>query len=324
VSGSGLSGEGVSERGHAGSQPAHGVLVLDKPCGPTSHDMVSRVRRVLRTRAVGHAGTLDPMATGVLVIGVGDGTKLLHHLTGADKAYRATLRLGVQTDTLDAQGRVTEHAPVPGDLSVEAVESAARAFVGEYLQRAPDISAIKQAGQRLYARARRGEIVSAPERSVVVHELRVLRVEAPEIELMVRCGKGFYVRALARDLALALGSVGHLSQLRRTHSGSFSLADALDASALTQEPAALAAAMRARMLPLAAALRDRPRCVLNAAGLIEVRHGRPVRSEHCAHGPLPSGAEQGPIALVDERGQLRALGRAEAERVLVIRGMSEA
>jgi tRNA pseudouridine55 synthase len=295
----------------------HGVLVVDKPSGPTSHDVVGRLRRLLRTRAVGHAGTLDPMATGVLVIGVGEGTKLLSHLSGADKAYVANVRLGETTDSLDAQGQVIETAAVP-DLSFEQIADVAQQFLGPQVQRVPEISAVRVDGQRLYDRARRGEVVHAPERNVVVHELEVMRVALPEIVLRVRCAKGFYVRALARDLALALGSVGHLTQLRRTHSGEFGLEDAAPPEALSLD--AGGAALQARLLPLSAALRGCARGVLNEAGVTDAGHGRPLEATRfTACDPLEPG--QQPIALVDEAGVLRALGRAEGDRVLVMRGI---
>ena len=295
----------------------HGVLVVDKPSGPTSHDVVGRVRRLLRTRAVGHAGTLDPMATGVLVLGIGEGTKLLAHLTGADKSYLATVQLGAATDTLDAQGRVLETAPVPA-LEPEQIAAIAQRFLGAQAQRVPEFSAVRVDGQRLYDRARRGESVSTPERDVVVHELELMRVALPEIVLRVRCSKGFYVRALARDLAHALGTFGHLTALRRTHSGVFGLEDAAPPELLDRE--ADGAVLRARLLPLSAALRGCARGVLNAAGVTDVSHGRalePSRFQACD--ALEPG--QQPIALVDEAGVLRALGRAEGERVLVIRGI---
>lgn len=295
----------------------HGVLVVDKPTGPTSHDVVGRVRKLLRTRAVGHAGTLDPMATGVLVLGVGEGTKLLSYLSGADKAYLATLRLGETTDTLDAQGRVIETRAVP-ELTPEQIVQAAQQFLGPQLQRVPEISAVRVDGQRLYDRARRGETVSAPERNVVVHELEIVRVALPEIVLRVHCAKGFYVRALARDLSAALGCVGHLTQLRRTHSGAFGLEDAAPAEMLAM--GADGSALRARLLQLSAALRGCARAVLNPEGVTDVSHGRPLeatRFQSCD--PLEPG--QQPIALVDESGALRALGRAEEGRVLVMRGI---
>lgn len=301
--------------------PVHGVLVVDKPNGPTSHDVVSRARRILGTRAVGHAGTLDPMASGVLVLGIGEGTKLLQHLTGADKTYLATIQLGAQTDSLDAQGQVIETADVPDGLTLEHVAQVALGFLGELTQRVPEISAVRIDGERLYARARRGETVVAPERQVFVHTLEILRVEAAQIDLRVHCAKGFYVRSLARDLARALGSVGHLTQLRRTHSGAFSIDDAVTAASLEGERDALLD----RLITLPAALRDCARCTLTEAGVIEVRHGRVVRPEHCVETSVSWDGlcGQQPIALLDEQGALRALGRGEEDRVLVIRGMAQ-
>jgi tRNA pseudouridine55 synthase len=290
----------------------HGVLIVDKPCGPTSHDLVRLVRRAYRTRAVGHAGTLDPLATGVLVIGIGEATKLLHYLSGVDKTYLATVTLGTATDSLDAQGQVVAQGPVPAQLSLAEVARVASGFVGEHLQRVPDISAVKQQGQRLYELARRGQTVLAPERRVVLHTLDVLRVEGAEIDLRVHCSKGFYVRALARDLATALGSVGHISRLRRTVSGRFSLADTVDCAQLNVEPPAL--------LSPAAALRGEPCLTLTTQGVVEVGHGRPVLLEHVRESELPSfGAE--PVGLIDAQGVLRALGRAELERIVVVRGL---
>jgi tRNA pseudouridine55 synthase len=291
----------------------HGVLIVDKPCGPTSHDLVRSVRRAYRTRAVGHAGTLDPMATGVLVIGIGEATKLLHYLSGVDKTYLATVTLGTVTDSLDAQGQVVAQMPVPADLSMATVARVASGFVGEHLQRVPDISAVKQQGQRLYELARRGQTVVAPERRVVLHALDVLRVEGAEIDLRVHCSKGFYVRALARDLAIALGTLGHISRLRRTVSGRFSLDDAVDCAHLNVEPPPA-------LLSPAAALRGESCLTLTPQGVIEVGHGRPVLREHVREPELPScGAE--PVGLIDAQGVLRALGRAEGERVVVVRGL---
>jgi tRNA pseudouridine55 synthase len=311
---------------------SHGVLVIDKPLGPTSHDVVQLVRRAFGTRAVGHAGTLDPMATGVLVVGVGEATKLLHYLSGVDKVYLATITLGTLTDSLDAQGRVLETRPLPADLSLAAVSRVAAGFVGEQLQRVPEISAIKQAGQPLYQRARRGEVVDAPERQVHVHALDVLRVEEATIELRVHCGKGFYVRSLARDLAAALGSVGHLSALRRVASGAFSLTDAVDAACLSQASKAARSGHaadfgerpgRPALLPPAAALRGRPCLALNAQGVIEVGHGRAVFPAHLRDATLPTPGPD-PIGLLDEQGALRALGRAEPDRIVMIRGLHAA
>ncbi|MCA9612842.1 MAG: tRNA pseudouridine(55) synthase TruB [Myxococcales bacterium] len=222
------------------SDAPHGVLVVDKPPGMTSHDVVSRVRRAFRTRAVGHAGTLDPMATGVLVVAIGEATKLVPWLTADDKSYDATLRLGTATDSLDADGAVTETASVP-ELTRDEIRDAANAFLGPHAQRAPAVSAIKVDGVRLHARARRGEVVEPPLRDVVLHEVAIRAYEARDVELSLRCGKGFYVRSFGRDLAARLGTLGHLTALRRTASGRFDLAasvglDALDGADLLSLP----------------------------------------------------------------------------------------
>lgn len=300
-----------------------GVLIVDKAEGRSSHDVVRVARRVFKTRAVGHAGTLDPMASGVLVLGVGEGTKLLAHLSAADKAYTGVLRLGAETDSLDAHGQVTEELPVPDGIDVAAVQAVATRFLGETLQRAPVISAIKQAGLPLYARVRRGEIVVAPERSVFVHSLEIERVEAGTISFRVHCAKGFYVRSLARDLARALGTCGHLAGLRRIASGAFELAaavafDSLAAAARGDESAR--AAVLTRTLSLTAALAGYTQLAVTPEGAEDIRHGRPVVRERVSTGELPAAGVE-PIALVDAAGELLALGRAEADRVLVVRGI---
>jgi tRNA pseudouridine55 synthase len=263
------------------------------------------------------------MASGVLVLGIGEGTKLLAHLSASDKRYCATLKLGAETDSLDAHGTVIERAPVPSGLSRELVQRAAARFAGETLQRAPAISAIKQAGLPLYARVRRGEEVVAPERRVFVHALEIFEVAADTIEFQVHCAKGFYVRSLARDLARALGTCGHLTRLRRLASGRFELSsavafDTLNAAASGDERAR--AAVQARTLPLAAALAGFPRVEVTDEGAEDIRHGRPVSRERIAAGEIPAAGVE-PIALVDREGELRALGRADEGRVLVIRGI---
>jgi tRNA pseudouridine55 synthase len=303
-----------------------GVLIVDKAEGPSSHDVVRVARRVFGTRSVGHAGTLDPMASGVLVLGIGEGTKLLAHLSATDKRYSATLKLGAETDSLDAHGRVIEEAPVPSELSRELVQAAAARFVGETLQRAPAISAIKQAGVPLYARVRRGEDVVAPERRVFVHALEIVEVGAGTIEFQVHCAKGFYVRSLARDLARALGTCGHLTRLRRIASGRFEVGSAVGFDLLQRAAGRddeSRAAVHARTLPLAAALAGFPRVEVTGEGLEDIRHGRPVVRERIAGGEFPAvGAE--PIALVDGEGELRALGRAEEGRLVILRGVHSA
>ena len=204
------------------SDPQSGLVVVDKPGGMTSHDVVARVRRLAGTRKVGHAGTLDPMATGVLVVGVNRATRLLGHLTLTDKAYDATVRLGVSTTTDDAEGEVVEERPTDG-LTDHAVRQALEAFVGEIDQVPTAVSAIKVDGRRAYERVRAGEQVDLPSRRVTVHELEVLRVDGADVDVRVRCSSGTYIRAIARDLGAALGVGGHLTALRRTAVGAFTV-----------------------------------------------------------------------------------------------------
>jgi tRNA pseudouridine55 synthase len=291
----------------ATSAPAdvHGVLVLDKTSGPTSHDAVAVARRALGTRQVGHTGTLDPMATGALVLVIGEATKLVNVLAGQSKAYRASLQLGVATTTLDAEGEPVETRPVPA-LSLAQVELAAQRFHGEIEQRAPLVSAIKVGGKSLHKRARAGEAVEPPLRKVRVDALRVLCVDGARIDLELECGKGFYVRALARDLAEALGTVGHLSALRRTRNGMFAAAGALDFAAVRQAARGTEhdrEQVRARVLPLVDVCRMLPHALLDAAGSEHARQGRPV--------PLASLYAANPHEAA-ERGQPPALRAAAA------------
>lgn len=213
----------------AGSPVAGGILVVDKPAGWTSHDVVARVRRLAGTRRVGHAGTLDPMATGVLVLGIERGTKLLGHLAGTGKTYAATARLGVATSTDDADGAVVSRQS-PEGIGQQEVRAAAARFVGVLDQIPSTVSAIKVDGQRAYARARRGEQVQLAPRAITIHALVVHDVrpaaEHIDVDLTVECSTGTYVRALARDLGTALGIGGHLTALRRTAVGPFGLATA--------------------------------------------------------------------------------------------------
>jgi len=204
-----------------------GLLVLDKPSGLTSHDVVARVRRILGTRKVGHAGTLDPMATGVLVVGVNKATRLLGYLALKDKRYVATMRLGTSTVTDDREGETLATAGAPDLAAVTdaAIADAVRAFVGQIDQRPSSVSAIKVAGRRAYDRVREGEEVELASRSVMVTRLDVLSVaysaDEIDVDLDVECSTGTYVRALARDIGARLGVGGHLTMLRRTRVGPF-------------------------------------------------------------------------------------------------------
>lgn len=299
-----------------------GVLVVDKPGGPTSHDVVARGRRAFGTRAVGHAGTLDPRATGVLVLAVGEGTKLVSHLTADDKEYETTVALGVETDTLDGEGEPTERRPLDASLDRERVAEVARGFVGSLAQRVPVFSAVKVRGRTLHERARRGEPVQAPVRQVQLHALEVLGVEDARIVLRLRCSKGFYVRALARDLARALGTVGHVAALRRTRSGRFGLAQALPFATL-EAAAGCDGAARERLaealLPLERACAGMPQLRLTPEGREDARHGRRIRPER-VEGALPASDDERTIALLGPEGRLVALARAERGGLQVVRG----
>ncbi len=203
-----------------------GVLLLDKPRGCTSFDVVRRVQRLARPARVGHTGTLDPMATGLLVLVLGEATKLAPWLTGSDKRYLARLRLGQATDTLDADGQVTEELPVPA-LAPDAIEAALATFRGDLEQLPPMFSAVHHQGRRLHELARAGQSVERTPRRVRVHELRLVGLEDGLLVLDVRCSAGTYVRVLADELARTLGTCGHLVGLTRTEACGFRLEEAL-------------------------------------------------------------------------------------------------
>ena len=199
-----------------------GLVVVDKPAGLTSHGVVARIRRLAGTRKVGHAGTLDPMATGVLVVGVDRATRLLGHLMLTEKGYLATVRLGESTTTDDAEGETLARASVD-HLDEAAVRTAFAAQVGEIAQVPTAVSAIKVDGKRAYQRVRDGEDVQLKARTVTVHELVVEEVALPDVRIRVRCSSGTYIRAIARDVGAALGVGGHLTALRRTAVGPYGL-----------------------------------------------------------------------------------------------------
>jgi tRNA pseudouridine55 synthase len=297
-----------------------GLIVVDKPGGMTSHDVVARVRRLARTRRVGHGGTLDPMATGVLVIGVGRATRLLTYVIGSDKVYRATIRLGQSTVTDDAEGDVISTAPADG-VEDERIGAGLTALTGRISQVPSAVSAIKVNGQRSYARVRAGQDVALAPREVTVARFDLLaQRRLPgliDLDVEVACSSGTYVRALARDLGAALAVGGHLTALRRTsvaaasHPGAagFTLAEAatLDELAERDDPVTLS-------LPEAAA-RFFPRRDANPAEARTLGHGGPLDPIGLA-GPYAVFAPDGEVlAIVAERG-----GRARPEVVLAPAG----
>ena len=278
-----------------------GLVVVDKAGGLTSHDVVARVRQLAGTRKVGHAGTLDPMATGVLLVGVNRATRLLGHLMLTEKAYDATVRLGAGSTTDDAEGELfapasTEH------LTEDDVRSAAGRFVGVLQQRPAAVSAIKVDGRRAYARVRAGEAVDLPPREVTVHELVVTDVRRDgawvDVDLSLRCSSGTYVRALARDLGEELAVGGHLTALRRTAVGPFTLRDANTLDELGDTFALLDIGEVAR--------RCFPTYDLDVDGARDVSYGRPL--------DVDLGAEDTPVAVFAPGGAFLALYRQQGDR----------
>ena len=247
-----------------------GLVVVDKPGGMTSHDVVARVRRLAGTRKVGHAGTLDPMATGVLVLGINRATRLLGHLMLTEKAYDATIRLGVTTTTDDAEGEVLATAATDG-VDEATIRRVLSGFVGEIDQVPTAVSAIKVEGRRAYQRVRDGEQVELEPRRVTIHELTVHQVSGADVRISVRCSSGTYIRAIARDAGAALGVGGHLTALRRTAVGELDLDQAHTLDELAEKFA---------MMPIAEAARRSFTAVdLDEAQARDVRFGRALPLE---------------------------------------------
>lgn len=293
-------------------EPVSGLLLIDKPTGLTSHDVVARVRRLAHTRRVGHAGTLDPMATGLLVIGLEKATRLLGHLAGHDKDYTGTMLIGRSTSTDDAEGEsvATADAGAIEAISDEAVRSAVHALIGDIQQVPPAVSAIKVDGVRSYARARRGEQVDLPARPVRVSAFDVLAIRrspsALEVDVTCSVSSGTYIRALARDVGAAVGAGGHLSALRRTRIGSYHLGAARTLDQL--ESLAQAGAMASAVLPLATAVAAAfPRRDVDAETAVRVGHGAKLPAAGLGTGPIGIFGPDGQVlALMEERGDLAA------------------
>jgi len=206
--------------------PFGGVLLIDKPMGPTSHDIVHRVRRHFNIPKVGHGGTLDPMATGLLILLLGKGTKLSDRFLGSDKTYEGTLRLGAATDSQDAQGEIISEADPAGVTEAQMLEEMAKR-VGDSLQTPPMVSAVKVDGMALYKHARKGRTVERKARLIHVFQFNLLRFELPDADFVLRCTKGTYVRTLCHEIGRDLGCGAHLTRLRRTRSGALDIAQAL-------------------------------------------------------------------------------------------------
>jgi tRNA pseudouridine55 synthase len=287
--------------------PEPGLVIVDKPGGMTSHDVVARVRRLAGTRKVGHAGTLDPMATGVLVVGVEKATRLLGYLTLTEKEYAATIRLGQTTSTDDAEGELTGGAPAAG-VAEEAIATAIKTLTGEILQVPPAVSAIKVGGQRAYKLTRAGAAPELKARPVTVCEFTVTAIRSDgdllDLDATVRCSSGTYIRSLARDLGAALGTGGHLTALRRTRVGGYRAEDARTLDQLAE---------RFEVLPLAqAAAAAFPRRDLTEDEARRLAHGgRLAPAGQAAPKAVPTAAfapDGTLVALVaEESGQARPL-----------------
>lgn len=290
-----------------------GLLLVDKPSGPTSHDVVAVIRRGAREKRVGHAGTLDPLATGLLVVCLGAATRLSEYLLDKDKRYQARVRFGTATDTYDAAGDVTAASDQLPERA--AVEAALAAFRGRIMQTPPAFSALKLGGRRAYDLARRGESVVLAPRAVTVHGLELIDWSPPDCLLNVHCSAGTYLRSLAHDLGRALGCGAHLAALRRTASGGLQLADAV---ALDELRAGFAAgSWRRHLRPLDAAMPDWPAVPLTADEAQRVQNGQKVRG---------SGPGRGLARAYNPAGEFFAVLRADEaglwqpEKVLVAAG----
>ena len=280
-----------------------GVAVVDKEAGWTSHDVVARARKLLGTRRVGHSGTLDPDATGVLVLGVGRATRLLRFITALPKSYTARIVLGTETSTLDASGEIT----VVHDMSLigaDDVRRAAAGLVGELQQIPPMVSAVRVGGRRLYEIAREGSEVDRAPRPVTVHHFEVAATADPAVyEASVSCSSGTYVRALAADLGTALGGGAHLRDLRRVAVGSFTVDEAWPVDGL-------------QLLPAAVGLRDLPGVIVDEGTAVDVGHGKVLDRDRLAvpgEGPWPVHGPDGTLIAVYEDHQ----GRVKPAVVLV-------
>ena len=281
----------------------HGILLIDKPAGLTSHDVVQQVRRLCGTRKVGHAGTLDPMATGVLVVAVGDGTKILQFLHADNKSYRATFRLGLTTDTLDITGEVLQERALPSDCP-ERLTQVCAGFRGEIEQVPPMFSALKKNGVPLYKLARKGEEVERKARPVTIERLEITAIDLPYVTIEVDCSKGTYIRSLIDDIGAALGCGACLTALRRLRSGRFRLEDCLDWQQIQQ-------ASPSGMVSLPEALGDLAAVQVIESATVTLAHGIPPTLEE-VEGALQ--LEVGELVRITSHGQLAAIGRFDPSR----------
>ncbi|OHB32341.1 MAG: tRNA pseudouridine(55) synthase TruB [Desulfuromonadaceae bacterium GWC2_58_13] len=276
-----------------------GLLVIDKPGGVTSHDVVRQVRRMCRQRQVGHAGTLDPMATGILVVGVGEATRIIQFLMAGEKTYRATLKLGESTDTQDAEGNILVQRGWE-TITADAVLRVSQLFVGAIRQMPPMFSALKKDGVPLYRLARQGIEVEREAREVTIQQIRVEKIDLPFITLVVDCSKGTYIRTLCHDIGEMLGCGAHLTALRRTRSGCFSEEDSIRLEDYANVPDSLP------LLSFEHGLRDYPSYAVSPEAAARLRNGIPPKADEVSGGSLP---DAGRTVLLFDSGTLLAASR---------------
>ena len=286
-------------------RPLNGLLLLDKPSGLSSNQALQQARHIFRAEKAGHTGSLDPLATGLLPVCFGEATKIAGLLLGSRKAYEAVALLGTATDTDDADGVALLERAVPV-LTDEAIEAAMAPLRGAIRQRAPIYSALKQGGEPLYAKARRGEVIEAPERDVVVHDLRVLERDGPRLRLHVECGSGTYVRSLVRDLGEMLGCGAHVAVLRRLWVAPFIAPRMFTLEALRTLADSDPLALDACLLPIEAGLVGFPQMVVAPATAHRLSLGQPTPLD-----PPPTPPPTAPIALFDEAGRALGLGHVD-------------
>ncbi len=280
-----------------------GLLIVNKPTGVTSRAVVNQVARLLPRSKVGHSGTLDPLATGILVVCVGAATRLAEFVQAMPKSYQTTIRLGARSDTLDADGRI-EQVECPCEPSIDLIGAAIAPLVGTITQQPPQYSALKINGQRAYDLARAGEVPALAPRQVRVDRIELVRFAWPILELEIDCGAGTYIRSIARDLGDALGCGGYVETLTRHRTGNFTLDDAIDPETLS------AATIAGFFRPAIEAVANLPHLTIDMAEVEAVRQGKRLQ---VAAARVDRTCESGPIALVDSTGTLIAVGEIDLE-----------
>ncbi|MGA2192664.1 MAG: tRNA pseudouridine(55) synthase TruB [Nitrospirota bacterium] len=285
-----------------------GLLLVDKPVGWTSHDAVSFMRKLIGEKRIGHTGTLDPGATGLLILLIGKASRLARYFEADDKEYQAAMRLGAETDTQDMEGKIVRECPVP-ELDPEDVLRVFGRFTGEIEQEPPMFSAIKHEGKPLYKMARAGQEVERKLRRIKINALELTGMDGPSISFRVACSKGTYVRTLCRDMGIALGSCAHMESLIRTRAGSYSLDNALKLETRPSREDAIG-----KVVPLKAMLQEVPSAVVTPLAAAGIKNGVSpsdggfeANSDHDMH--------EGPIRLMDESGELLAMGETDGKSV---------